>query len=504
MSSTQPNNGYVLRTLRGRRPIPILQFLVVAAASMIFAVLALQNPLINESLLAVMLLTALFLIVIAFIVMNVNDDALDAFRVMSVFYLLCFCISPLFVVDLEWHFSRPLGPLAEKAILFLIVGYLLTAAGYYLPFFRPIPAVIEIGELRGNPLFLKLLGLVLFAIGELCLLIVYVRAGGVERMIGGEESRVSFSWGLGLFLWPALFTVPGGVLYFAAKARPDLRFAWVHSWPLWFSAASWIVFQARIRVLNLVVMALLVGHYVVRRIRISRVAIYGTAGFVFAGLVGFARSPEVRYLLILDPGALFSAFGAQFWEISHATLTGSFSRLQMIMIILDKVPAWEPYDWGSTFFMIFNPLLRLTGLGQYQFDGIGHRLFNLAHPEVGGMLETGYLPSLPGEFLWNFPFYIAIFLFPLYGIALRAVYSRLILRNADPSSVALYTILMLALVNMIHASCGQNLFEMLVVWLPALGAIKLAQLAMGQRQATIPPLELSPGSSTIGTRPGDS
>jgi hypothetical protein len=146
--------------------------------------------------------------------------------------------------------------------------------------------------------------------------------------------------------------------------------------------------------------------------------------------------------------------------------------------------------------MVFNPLLRVTGLPQYQFEGIGHRLFDLAHPEFGGLLETGYLPSLPGEFLYNFPFYIALLLFPLYGIALRTVYSRLIVRNADPTSVGIYAILIFALANMIIASCGLNVFEILVVWLPALATVKVAQATSIQPRAPLPQL-VPPASSTI-------
>jgi hypothetical protein len=502
MGNAEPDTTDAVQTRIGRRPVPVLLFPMVAVASVVYALLASLNPVINQSFVAVFLLALLFLIVSSFIVLNVNGDALDPFRLMSVYYLMCFCISPLFVVDPIWHFSAPLGPLAAKSALFLTVGYLMTAAGYYLPVFRPIPPVIQIGALRANAGFLKLLALALFTVGQLCLLIVFVRAGGVGTIISGDESRNLFLKGLGLFFWPALFSFSGGVLYFAAQAKPNRRFTWVHGWPLWITAASWIIFQSRMKVLNLLVMGLLVSHYLVRPIRVARVGLYGALGFSFAVAVGYVRNPDVRYLLVANPSAVLSGLGDHFWEFSQAVLIGSFSRLRQIMLILDKVPSWMPHDWGASFFMVFNPVLRLVGMGENQVPGIGPRLFKLAHPELPGELETGYLSSLPGEFLVNFPFYFAIFLFPFYGIALRVVYSRLILRNADPTSVALYAILLLALVNMIFASAGQNLFELLVLWLPPLVAIRLAQLGAPSARAPLPLLEGSPGASGIGGRPG--
>jgi hypothetical protein len=475
MSDASPEMGSI-QTRTSRRPIPIIWFPAIVLASGIYALLASLNPIINQSFLAIVFLATLFLIVSSFIVMNVNGDALDPFRVMSVYYLMCFCISPLFILDPVWHFTRPLGPLAAKSALFLIAGYLMTALGYYLPVFRPIPPLIRIGPLRANASMIKFLALSLFTIGQLCLLIVFVRAGGVGTIVSGDESRNLFLKGLGLFLWPALFSFSGGVLYFAVQASYNARTAWLHQWPLWITAASWVIFQSRMKVLNLLVMGLLVNHYLVRRIRLARVAVYFIGGFVFAVAVGFSRKPDIRYLLVADPSVLLSALVDQFWDFSQGMVVGSFSRLRQIMLIFDKVPSWMPYDWGTSFLMVFNPLLRLAGLDQYQIPGIGPRLFKLAHPDLPGELETGYLSSLPGEFLINFPFYFAIFLFPLYGMALRTIYSRLILRDADPSSVALYAILLLALVNMIFASCGQNLFELLVLWLPPLAVIKLAEL----------------------------
>jgi hypothetical protein len=97
MGNAEPDTTDAVQTRIGRRPVPVLLFPMVAVASVVYALLASLNPVINQSFVAVFLLALLFLIVSSFIVLNVNGDALDPFRLMSVYYLMCFCISPLFV-----------------------------------------------------------------------------------------------------------------------------------------------------------------------------------------------------------------------------------------------------------------------------------------------------------------------------------------------------------------------------------------------------------------------
>lgn len=481
-TQSQGMRGDAIAIRTGRRPISTMMIPVVTLLVPIYLTLAWTNPIIGASAIAVACQTLLFALTCAFIFLNPNGDTLDALKVTSVYYLVCFCIAPLFVTEPQWHFVAPIGPLAAKASAYLVTGYVILLVGYYLPVFRPLPRTISIEPFDGNDRLVRFLALGLFAFGFVSYAALFVRAGGIGTIIGGDEARNQWFNGMGTFLWAALFSYTGAILYFAARVKPGAPWAWLHSWPLVIAFGAWVIFQGRMRALNILVMGMLVSHYLIRPVRARHLSAFFAGGFAFSVIVGFTRNASNRYLLLSDPAGLASLLAQNFWEFSQGMMIDSFSRHRQIMLIFDKVPSWIPHDWGSSFLMVFNPPLRLVGLGHIQAPGIGPRLFNLAHPFLSADLETGYLPSLPGELLWNFPAFLALFGFLAYGIALRATYNRLVLNHADPCSLALYAVLLLALANMTFASVGQNLFELLVLTVPLYLIVQAGRL--GRRRGT--------------------
>lgn len=482
-SAIEAGTGFAPRV--ARRPVPTAMAPILGVVMMAYGVLASLNPIFGESAIAVVCQSLLFGLASWFIFLNPNGDMLDALKIASVYYVVCFCVAPLFLTAPEWHFVGQIGPLAAKASAYLLGGYILILIGYYLPFFKPIPRTIEIDPLRGNVQLVRTIALGFFLVGMLAYLIGFVRAGGFATIIGGEEARNQWFKGMGILLWLALFSYTGGILYFATRAQPGNRRVWIHAWPLAIGFVSWAIFQGRMRALNILIMGLLVTHYLFRPIRRRHLVFFFTGGFLFSVFVGFSRHTDKRHLLLSDPMGLLALLAQDFWEFSQAMIVGSFSRHRQIMLIFDKIPSWEPHDWGATFFMALNPPLRLIGLGHLQIPGIGPRLFKLAHPGLPVDLETGYLSSLPGEFLWNFPFYVALFFFVVYGISLRLIYQQLVLFRSDPSSIALYAVLILALTNMIFGSFGQYVFELLVLTVPLYLTAKIGQLGR-RREPTMP------------------
>lgn len=463
-SSSVAGDGFAPRV--ARRPVPTIMAPVVVLLTLAYGVLAALNPIFNQSVISVLCQTTLFGMVLWFILLNPNGDMLDALKVSSVYYAMCFCIAPLFLTAPGWHFAGPIGPLAAKASGYLLAGYVLILIGYFLPVFKPLPRSIEIDPLPGNVRLVRILSLTLFGIGFVAYVVAFFYAGGVSTIIGGDEARNQWFKGVGFLLWLALFSYTGAIVYFSTQLKPGARAVWVHAWPLVIAFSCWALFQGRMRALNILIMGLLVTHYLIRPLRARHLGLFFAGGFLFSVFVGFTRHTDKRHLLLSDPVGLLSLLASDFFEFSQAMIVGSFSRHRQIMLIFDKVPDWMAYDWGATFFMFLNPPLRLVGLGHLQIPGIGPRLFKLAHPNLGVDLETGYLSSLPGEFLVNFPAMIALFLFVVYGVALRLAYERLVLRRADPCSIALYAVLVLAMSNMIFASLGQNVFEILVLTIP--------------------------------------
>jgi hypothetical protein len=199
--------------------------------------------------------------------------------------------------------------------------------------------------------------------------------------------------------------------------------------------------------------------------------------------MGVVRSPSTRDLAFSNPMAALASIATDFESVVRGLVTADLSRIRQIALILDKVPAWMPHDWGSSFLLFMNPVIRLIGLNQYELEGIGPRLFRLAHPGLGP-LPTGYLPSMFGEMLVNFPWPIACLFFIPFGIALRWAYDRLIIRRGDFIAVAIYSVILMQSANIILQSLSHVIFQVMVVLLPLL---LVQRLTKNRRPAALHP-----------------
>jgi len=139
-----------------------------------------------------------------------------------------------------------------------------------------------------------------------------------------------------------------------------------------------------------------------------------------------------------------------------------------VMVVVDKVPRARAYEMGRTLLIPFNPIFRIAGVPHLQGITVGSQGYILARPELNLDPRTtpGFLPSIVGEFRWNFPWPICAFWYAMYGIVLRLIYHRLILKKGDLASVAIYAVFGLYVVEMIFQSPTQNVFEMTDVVAP--------------------------------------
>ena len=339
-------------------------------------------------------------------------------------------------------------------------------AGLLRPFLKSFTRQVEFAHERIHLGAAALLSLALFGIGFASYLLLFASAGGSERLLAGGEGRGGFARDIGYLFWAALFSYGGAVLFFATRAVKRAPLRWLHAWPLAITFLAFLVLQGRQRAFNALVLGIFVSHYLIRPLRLGRLSAFAGLAFVVGAFIGMARDPDVRFLILYDPSVLFKQFLENFWETSNATMTHSFARLRQIMVIFDKVPEWMPRDWGASMLNALNPVFRLLGFEDLQVRGIGPRLYELTHPELRYPAETGYLPSLVGELLVNFPWYLALVACSLYGLVLRVIYNRLILGRPDAGSIALYSILMLYINSMIVTALGQNIFEIVVLVIP--------------------------------------
>jgi len=81
-----------------------------------------------------------------------------------------------------------------------------------------------------------------------------------------------------------------------------------------------------------------------------------------------------------------------------------------------------------------------------------------------------------GEMLFNFPWYLAIIPFFLFGLFLRVIYRRLVLNRPTLVSVALYATLMTWSAQFLLSSLGKSIFEMAIWIVPLLLVGTLAKV----------------------------
>jgi hypothetical protein len=417
---------------------------------------------------AVAALAGLFFVSLGFLAAAPNRDRLDPFRIVSGIFLLVYCLAPLCAEQLEWNFEGNPATLLASASLYVLAAFLILAAGYHLPLFRPFPEQLPRTREDTNLPLIRLYGLALFVVGLLSYILLVARAGGPMVLIGGVESRVEFAKGMGYLLHGSLFLLSGGAIYWAAHASRRTRFPWLAAWPLLLTAALFVLLQNRSRVLWGLIVLLVISHYRIQPARLGRLAAYGLVATVFFVFLGSVRQPTVRPLLLIAPVGVVRGVLADFFPALQTLLGFTLNRIQQVMLALENFPERVPYERGTTFLGVFNPVARLMGLSEAYVPSLGHRFFELARPDLSPWLETGYHPSLVGEMLANFPWYLALLAFLIYGVALRTLYNRLVVAKGDVIATALYAVVLFRVINMVVVGVGQLLFGILVVALPIL------------------------------------
>lgn len=487
-------------TLR-RRPGPALLAGALAASlagSAAFAVLASLNPVLSQSAIATVALSLLFGCALFGVLNPLRGDLLDPSRVVSGLFILCYGISPLVGQRLEWYFQHPVPTLLAKGSTAALAAYLLFQFGYTVAARSPRSTPQPQREPRVQA-FLRSWGLGLFAVGLLSFIVLYLRAGGIERIIGGDETRVAFARGFGYLLHASYFMIAGGALYLSATLTSGSRRVLVHALPLVLAGLLFVLLQSRSRTLIALEVGLIVVHYRRQPLRVGRVAIYGVvalAGFLF---VGFARRPAVRPLLLAAPLAVLKVGFSEMTTFAESVFGTSTNRLLQAMMGFDAFPDRIPHMWGKTFLAFANPIVRLFGLDNLQVINLGNLFFRLAHPELPSWLETGSHPSALGELLANFPLPVVLLGFILLGAVIRWLYIALSQkRRASATAVALYAVLVVRLCDMVVVGIGQLIFEMMVLGLPLLPAFWMERASQPRRRGWSPATAGTGGRAPLG------
>jgi hypothetical protein len=461
-----------LTLIRARTGLNPLLLLFPVIGGMTYAYLANAAELIGQSGVAVALLSVLAVLCGFSIVLRPTADRLELFRVFSFYYLVTFCIGPLFEPAISlYRYDDPKPALLERASALALFAYVCIAVGYHLPFYRRAPKVVLARHDEYDVTRATAASLLLFGVGVVSFLAMFVLAGGAAVILQGEGEvhRTEFSFGLGWYYWASLFMIPAGAAYFAAQASRRRRFPWIHGWPLASAFALLLLLQGRHRAIGPMLVMFFVSHYMVHRIRLPRMALYAVVGIALAIVMGVARSTYWRGTFAANPIGFSRSVLQDFPERVADLLSGDIGRIDEVMIVIDHVPDRMPYDYGSSLTIPLNPFRRLIwGVGS-EAQPIGTRLYDISRPDMRrAKTRTGFLPSIVGEMRANFPAIFCLLPFLLYGVLLRSIYQRLIMQNADFLSVAAYAVLTFHFCNMAFGTIGQSLFEIAVVFAPIL------------------------------------
>jgi hypothetical protein len=474
----------LIRMRTGINPIFVILLPVLGVTYAYFAATA---ELIGQSGTAVVLLTTLAMLCFSGMALRRTTDRLELFRVFSFYYLMAFCIGPLFEPAFSLYVHEDPKPvLLQRTAGLALFAYLSIALGYHLPIYGPRPKLVASRHDEFSRPMATMLGLALFGTGVLCFMALFVLAGGAAVILRGEGDvhRTEFAFGgLGWFYWAALFMLPGGAIYFAARTAQARLFAWVHGWPLVGAFLLLLLLQGRHRALGPILMMFFISNYLIRRLRLLRLSLYAIVGIALAIVMSAARAPHMRGTFMRDPIGFSSTLLTDFPDRAGEVLAGDIGRVDEVMIIIDHVPDQMPYDYGLSLSIPLNPIRRIFWGPQAEAPLVGERLYMIARPDMrGARKKTGFLPSIVGEMRANFPTLYCFVPYALFGLLLRFVYQRLIVRNADFLSVAAYGILTFHLCNMVIGTFAQNLFEMLVVTMPVF-VVRFAARRRGRRTA---------------------
>jgi oligosaccharide repeat unit polymerase len=312
------------------------------------------------------------------------------------------------------------------------------------------------------------------AIGFSSLAILVVLLGGVSVLFGNLNNRVQLLTGLNYFLLGGQFVVVAMWLRYAHLLQRPLRHPMLSGGPLILVAlAVTLASGSKFQVLGVLVVVVILGHYLVRRVSFTRGFLLALLGVgLFVGYNLYFREYLIRGYVVLnvhDEG--HNAIEAIWWRFSRDT----FIQIQTLMLLVDYFPRDHGFLGGQTFASLFTaPIPRSLYPGKPPSPaGV---VSTIVFPDLY-VRGTSIPPSLVGEAYINFGRIGAFAVMALFGAFYRTAYAYLMRAPKRPAVVLIYAIVATMMIHWIRGESFAPAILIIIQLVPTIIALR----AIGQR-----------------------
>jgi len=409
-------------------------------------------------------------------------DVFEPIYVVLAFIALQFPVQAIYVA-LVHNYDRPpvVGherwlELINRSLLLAIAGTLVFIVGYYVPRRAAATAARALplprGEWDGGSLAPILM--VLTAIGLAAFYYFMDRVGGLRYFVENLYRHNELARGRYYILWTFQLLPLASLAWFAHLARRNGRalnslLFWMH-----FAVANALTLSlgGRGQVLYLWEVLLVIYHYRVRRISMKAIAVFFVVATTFLFVVGSYRRSTAdgagtTFSLALSPTAA-----------ADEVLYYDYSSLDIMVLLLDRVPDEVPLRWGRSFLdVVVLPVPRSV------YPDKPAPLNTWYNQQLFGAERSGKKASILGEGFVNFYVPGVLLLMLAYGFAARTFYTSLQLSDFGPGAVLVYALLYKFIWSLSGGGFGEISFELLMRLVPVLVIIYFVRRRVPHRPA---------------------
>jgi hypothetical protein len=420
-------------------------------------------------------------------------DVFEPVYVVLAFIAIQFPIQAIYVALVRGYDRPPLVgherwlELINDSLLIAIVGTLAFLIGYYMPrqSAESLARALPLPRGEWDPRSLMLIVILLTCIGLAAIYYFMDRVGGLRYFLDNLYLHNELARGRYYLLWAFQLLPLASLVWFASLAKRKGRALNTPVFWLHFTVATALTASlgGRAQVLYLWEVLLVIYHYRVRRVALKAIAVFFVIATMFLFVAGsYRRStaserPDTVFPTDVSPAA-----------VANEVLYYDYSSLDIMVLLLDRVPDEIPLRWGRSFLdLVVLPVPRSV------YADKPAPLNTWYSQQLFGAERGGKKASILGEGFVNFHIPGVLLIMLLYGFAARVLYTNLQLSDFGPGAVLVYALFYKFIWSLSGGGFGEISFELLMRLLPVLVIIHLVRIRVPRRNEA----STSPFRSTV-------